>query len=147
MIVFDQRRLSGAVRADDRHHLAWAMRPSSPRRQDVHLGHVAGDEVLVSREPEVRRGQSRAGFAEVRLDDALRCAYRLGRAVGDHAPLGHDDDAVGVAHHHFHVVLDEEERRAARRAQPLDVVEQAIAEGRVDAGQRLVEQDELGFEP
>ena len=63
-------------------------------------------------------------------------------AGGDHAALGHHDDAVGVVHHDLHVVLDEQERDALLAPQALHVVEQARAERRVDPGHRLVEQQE-----
>ena len=65
-----------------------------------------------------------------------------GGAAGDDAAVVEADDAVGHAHHHLHVVLDQQ-HGDAERADAGQQLHEARGLGRVHAGHRLVEQQQL----
>ena len=84
-----------------------------------------------------RRGPDRA-VAEVHpLQLRVRADLR-GSALGDHAALVHRRDAIGKLEHAVHVVLDQQDRHLRHEA--LDQPRDALALGRGEPDQRLVEQ-------
>jgi hypothetical protein len=88
--------------------------------------------VDVGRQPEADDRRVRAAVAE-----------RVGRALGDHAALRDHDDAIGELLRLVHVVGGEEDR-LAELAEPLDQLPRLAARRGVEAGGRLVEEDQLG---
>src|SRR6266705_2635042 len=93
--------------------------------------------------PTVRLLASRSAnlASQVRFEDRWVGADFGGFPFRDHAALMHDDDPVAPVEHHVHVVFNQEERLATL-AEILDEGEDLEAEGRIDAGDGLVEQDE-----
>ena len=75
---------------------------------------------------------------------AVALAQRRGGAVGDDAPAGEHDDAVGQALGLAHVVRGEEDRPAPG-AQAGDELPRRAAGGGVEPGRRLVEEQQLGI--
>src|SRR5438094_7973513 len=71
--------------------------------------------------------------AEVRFNDALVGLDDAGRAFGDLVAVVEDEHDLAQPHDDLHVVLDQQHG-----------VEQVVEEGAVDAGRRLVEQDQRG---
>jgi hypothetical protein len=74
----------------------------------------------------------------------MRVLRHLGRrSLGDALALAQDDDPPAERHHNLHVVLDHHER-VAPGVERQDVADQLVNHGRIDAGQGLVEEDDLG---
>src|SRR5215467_14404902 len=67
------------------------------------------------------------------------------RAVGDLAPAGHHDEALREAQDRFHVVVDDDEG-ATGLVKLLDAPDQLVAQMRVDAGERLVQEQDVGLQ-
>src|SRR6185437_2342010 len=84
------------------------------------------------------------GHPQVGGDDLGIAAYLGGRALGDLPAELQDHDPVGYAHHQAHVVLDEQ-HCVAEVADGLDQLEQLLLLGRVEAGRRLVQAEQLGL--
>ena len=85
-----------------------------------------------------------AGHAEAhehRLGGAA-AAERVRRALGDHAAAGDHDHAIGETLRLLHVVRGQQDR-LAERAQPCDQLPRLAARGRVEAGGRLVQEQQL----
>src|SRR5436309_5308767 len=79
--------------------------------------------------------------AEVGFDDPLIPLDRRGRPFGDRLAVIEDEDVLAHRHHDLHVVLDEQNGPAGG-AEPPHRVEQVVEERPVDAGRRLVEEDQ-----
>src|SRR5262245_4801537 len=79
--------------------------------------------------------------AEVRFNDALVGLDDAGRAFGDLVAVVEDEHDLAQSHDDLHVVLDEQ-HGLALAAQTAHGVEQVVEKGAVDAGRRLVEQDQ-----
>ena len=86
------------------------------------------------------RGGRRGGR---RRSTPRRPGERVGLAVGDHAAAREHDDAVGQQLRLLHVVRGEQDRGAAL-AQAADQLPRLAARGRVEAGRRLVEEQQVG---
>src|SRR3989475_19234 len=82
--------------------------------------------------------------AEVRFNDALVGLDDAGRAFGDLVAVVEDEHDLAQPHDDLHVVLDQQ-HGLALVAQTAHGVEQVVEEGAVDAGRRLVEQDQRGI--
>src|SRR6266581_985889 len=80
--------------------------------------------------------------AEVGVEHALVTLDLGGWALGDLDAPVHDEDPLAVVHDDVHVVLDDRDR-LAHLLKPVDVVEQVLEQRPVDAGRRLVEQDQV----
>ncbi|MCY1244279.1 hypothetical protein D9M72_573440 [compost metagenome] len=70
--------------------------------------------------------------------------HHIGRAVADHPPMRHDDDAVRKPHDQVHVVFDDEDRQPLGIERP-DVADDLLEQRRIDAAGRLVQQNDLGI--
>src|SRR2546421_1818120 len=81
---------------------------------------------------------------EVGLNDPRVGLDGARRPFGDLLPVIEDEHGLAEAHDHLHVVLDEQHGLAGV-AQPAHRVQQVVEERAVDAGRRLVEQDQRGF--
>ena len=71
---------------------------------------------------------------------------RSGRLLLDDAAGIHHQDAVGEVEDRADVVADEEHREALLRLEPAHVLEDRVLHDDVEAGGRLVEEDELRVE-
>ena len=80
--------------------------------------------------------------AEIGLDHARVGRDRVRRAHRDDAALGEHEHLLGEAHHRLHHMLDHHDGDAAR-ADRLDHRHHVAHFGRVQAGQHLVEQQQL----
>ena len=140
-----QRRLAGAVAAEQRHDLALA---HVERRvvEDVALA-VEGVDALeaqhlaLARRMRAAAGDRRRAGAGIDLLHARVGAHLVGRAGHQHLALVHHGDALREAEHAVDVVLDDQHRDVG--GDVLDQVGDALALGRREAGERLVEQQHL----
>src|SRR5213594_274503 len=78
---------------------------------------------------------------EVRFNDALVGLDDAGRPLGNLVAVVEDEHNLAQPHHDLHVVLHEQ-HRPALVAQPANGLEQVVEQGAVDAGRRLVEEDQ-----
>src|SRR5258706_3973682 len=91
--------------------------------------------------------------SQVGLDDALVLHYLGRRSVGDDLAVIDHDHAVDDRHQLLQLVLDHQHRRAFRMqpaeapalVQPTDGAGEEVGLGRVQAAERLVEQQQLGL--
>ena len=95
-----------------------------------------------------RHDLARANVIGHRFDQPARVGmararqHLISRRLLDHAPGVHDGDAVGDLADHAEVVRDVDHRDAARLLQPRDLLEDRRLRDHVEAGGRLVEDDE-----
>jgi hypothetical protein len=146
-----QRRLAGAVGAEQRHGLALAHLQVDAMQHRLRA--VAGEEVVDAEQLitgrasrlGVGRRAGRERLAEVGLAHA-RVALDLDRRAGGEMLAGvEDDDLVGDGHHQRHVVLDQEQRHAGAGDSLQQAGEPRLV-GTREAGRGLVEQQHLGIE-
>src|SRR5262252_8630538 len=83
--------------------------------------------------------------AQIGFDDDGIALDRLDRAFGDLLSLIQHDDVAGEAIDRGQIMAHQHEGGAGRE-QRLDLVDEELAERRIDAGKWLVEEDELGLE-
>src|SRR5580704_1096691 len=77
-------------------------------------------------------------LSEIGVDDCGITAQLIEGSFGDHLTLGHHDDLIGDALDEREVVLDDDDR-GSRRDEGEDCRRHALAEDRIDAAHRLVE--------
>src|SRR5689334_10966399 len=82
--------------------------------------------------------------AEIRFNDPLVGLDDARWAFGDLVAVIENEHGLAEAHHDLHVVLDQQ-HGLARIAQARDGLEQIVEQRAVDAGRRLVEQDQHGI--
>ena len=140
---FEQRRLAGAVAAEQRDDLV-RFQVEGDIVEDVALA-VEGVDVVDLKQHVAAgrgfarlRGDMRRAGADIDVLHFLRGARILDRAVDQHLAVIHHRDMVGQAEHAVDVVLDQQHRQFAR--QMLDQRADALALGGGEAGERLVEQ-------
>src|SRR6267143_2092864 len=88
--------------------------------------------------------RSSALATEIGFNDPLVRLDGARRPFRDLLTVVEDEHGLAEAHDHLHVVLDEQ-HDLARVAQPAHRVQQIVEERAVDAGGRLVEQDQRGI--
>ena len=110
----DRRGLAGAVRPEQRDHLA-RVDVEVEVAHDLDLPVPGGEAVGLEARAHAAGPRGAAGCrlvaasrAEVRLDDARVVADRVGRALRDRVPEVERDDAVAGLQDQRHVVLDDE---------------------------------------
>src|SRR3954451_19170524 len=82
------------------------------------------------------------GHSQVRGDDRRIVPHLGGCPLGDLLAELQHHDPVGHTHHQAHVVLDQQ-YGVAQVADPPDELEQVLLLGRVEAGRRLVQAEQL----
>ena len=128
------------------------LRPVSAHEpQGVADALLARDEGRIPHHDLVDRAQRQAGLVEAVL--AQKALHKgVGGVLQDvfrrvelhHAPLVHDDDAVGQGQGLVHVVGDEDDGLPQLLLEPLDQLLEGIARDGVERAEGLVHQDDLG---
>ena len=83
--------------------------------------------------------------SKVRLNDLRVILDVGGRSFCNLAAVVHDVDPLAKVHHYVHVVLDDDEALALV-PKVENKIEELVKQGPVDAGGRLIEEDDLGVE-